>query len=536
MSINATLIAFLVTPFWTVDPPSETTLRSLHSECFAFDAVIDAVIDAVKGPLEGEAPDGADGALLSGASDGPRWYLESDERFANGGSLSSVCDGSRIWVRTSGVVFLEPIGKQFSVPFPALWLAPLLQIGEDLTSKWMSDKGRWRQFGNEPTLTESAPNECTLTYAWGGDPYPFNEYRYTFRRVGEAWFWSGIKSAEFHLAADGSRITHFHSVMSMEEPIAVGSGLCATRIRSEGWVRAGRDRRGELKLARTTAGRLLHAALLDRADFDREILRRMTLQEGTTVLDRTPSAVLRFVVGSRVVDFDGVSYELASPVMTPPTDRELIEHLRSAKRLASSDSAVLNSSARGAELAQGVHASASVTSNGVRIEPGRSLDLGAVQFGDTPKQVDASFQLTNVGVQARAIKSVKASCGGTQTKADRLSIEPGATATISTMLTVERSKTYHSSIWIAFEDGQVEELHIVAVGVPEKAVRATAVKQDPAGDVLTIVLHSNEGKPSGDIGIPSGAEAMLASDTGWLPVGGDADNAKHWIRDIVKRP
>ena len=131
---------------------------------------------------------------------------------------------------------------------------------------------------------------------------------------------------------------------------------------------------------------------------------------------------------------------------------------------------------------------------------------------------------------------MKASCGCTATSADCTSIDPGATATITTTLTVERAKTYHSSIWIAFEDGQIKELQIVAVGVPEKAIRATAMRSDPAGDVMTVVLYSESGKPEGDVGVPKDAEPLIASDSGWLPIGGDASRAKHWIRDIVKKP
>jgi hypothetical protein len=178
------------------------------------------------------------------------------------------------------------------------------------------------------------------------------------------------------------------------------------------------------------------------------------------------------------------------------------------------------------------------------LEPGRRLDLGMVRFGESPTKTTAKFQLRNTGDKTRAIKSVKASCGCTETAVDQKILAPGATATITTTLTVERAKTYHSSIWVAFEEdaedaggpGQVEELQIVAVGVPEKAIRATALKKDPTGDVLTIVLYSTDGKPEGDVGVPKGAESTIASDSGWLPVGGDAKTAKHWIRDIVKRP
>jgi len=50
------------------------------------------------------------------------------------------------------------------------------------------------------------------------------------------------------------------------------------------------------------------------------------------------------------------------------------------------------------------------------------------------------------------------------------------------------------------------------------------------------VLYSTDGKPDGDVGVPKGAESTIASDSGWLPVGGDAKTARHWIRDIVKKP
>jgi hypothetical protein len=177
----------------------------------------------------------------------------------------------------------------------------------------------------------------------------------------------------------------------------------------------------------------------------------------------------------------------------------------------------------------------------VLIEPGRQLDLGMVRFGEKPAQVTAKFQFRNTGDKTRTIKAVKASCGCTETAVDQKVLAPGATAMITTTLSVERAKTYHSSIWVAFEEetggaGEVEELQIVAVGVPEKAVRATALKKDPAGDVLTIVVYSTDGKPDGDVGVPKGAESTIASDSGWLPVGGDAKTAKHWIRDIVKKP
>jgi hypothetical protein len=251
-------------------------------------------------------------------------------------------------------------------------------------------------------------------------------------------------------------------------------------------------------------------------------------------------------VGEGKVDFDGVGYETTKVLATPPSDVELVELLRSAKRGDARDTQTARTGGGqpGGGDPAAVQASGAGTSSGVVVEPGRRLDLGMVRFGESPAQVNAKFQLRNTGDETRRIKSVQASCGCTKTAVDQKTLAPGATATITTTLTVEHAKTYHSSIWVAFEEGagdtggagRVEELQIVAVGVPEKAIRATALKKDPAGDVLTIVLYSTDGEPEGDVGVPKGAESTIASDSGWLPVGGEAKTAKHWIRDIVKKP
>ena len=75
----------------------------------------------------------------------------------------------------------------------------------------------------------------------------------------------------------------------------------------------------------------------------------------------------------------------------------------------------------------------------------------------------------------------------------------------------------------------------MAIGVPDKAVRAIVRSVSADGDTMSIVMFATDGVPEGEVGVPDGAESMIASDSGWLPIGGDAASAKHWIRDIVQR-
>lgn len=517
-------------------PPSLPAIE----KCVEFEAAI----QTEEGELDGLSVL-EKGWLFSGAIHQSRWYFST----RRGSERPPVvfCDGERIWNASVGAVLIDPIGAQLSLPLASYWLPQLLQVGEDLWGPFDPVHGRmlYQRLGVDPTLSESEPGERTVLYAWTLGATR-SEYRYQFRRVGELWFFSQVESLKLVRGPDGGFTPYSRSVTSMDEPIRVGDALYARKLRAQGWGRNPQRPSEPIELARTTVGLLTKVTPFEPASFEAELERLKALPEGTRVIDRSRPAVLSLSLGSRAVDFDGVGYEFATAVAAPPTDSELMDLLRSAKRDVRRDQAAvpLGGARPRAERNPAVRASGAVTSGEVLIEPGRQLDLGVVRFGESPAQVTASFQLRNTGDETRTIKSVQASCGCTKTAVDQKVLAPGATATITTTLTVERAKTYHSSIWVAFEEGagdtggagRVEELQIVAVGVPEKAIRATALKKDPAGDVLTIVLYSTDGKPEGDVGVSKGAESTIASDSGWLPVGGDAKTAKHWIRDIVKKP
>ena len=514
-------------------PPSESASPiplPIDAQPFKFKAVIER--------LSGLVPDDADaskGVFVEGALSGPRWHLESQ-------GLRITCDGERIWRRDGRTIFLEPISSQSAVPVEAWTLPYLLQSGDKITGRWTSSNGRWTRWSAMPEIAAPSADERRVVYAWnrGGMKY---QHAYSFKRIGEKWFLTEYASNE----SFGDR-SYGRSVYRMSEPLVVGIGLCARRLHAQGWNQSTRNPE-VLEPASGFVGELLEAEAIEANVFDSQLAAWITIPEGISVLDRTRPAVLRFVAGQRAVDIDGIGYEFETALGAPPNDSELMGLLRTARRKVEFDRKEGPEGTAQLREADGtpIQSSLAVTSGGLRIEPGRRLDLGMVRFGESPTKTAAKFQLRNTGDKTRTIKSVNASCGCTETAVDQKILAPGATATITTTLTVERAKTYHSSIWVAFERDaggagdaagpeQIEELQIVAVGVPEKAIRATALRKDPAGDVLTMVLYSTGGKPEGDVGVPKGAESAIASDSGWLPVGGDAKAAKHWIRDIVKRP
>lgn len=521
------------------EPPNELALPTLNAvqAAVSFDATVEVQTANGRG---GVLPSST--TAFSGAIWGARWYLA--DREATGGAQHFCCDGDRIWVIDRSTVALEPLTKQFAIPFAASWLPQMLQVGERMWGAFDPLHGRMSHqgFGVDPMISESEHGERVARFGWSRGALE-TEYQYRFRRVEDRWMWFQGEFVERRRLKDGASVVTRRSVESMEDPVRVGEALYARRLHSQGWSADPRKQDGLLEPATTAIGTLQRVEPIEHATFEAELASLTTLSPGVRVLDRTRPGVFTFSVGDREIEFDGVAYDAAKAVSAPPDDLELVELLRSAKRDAGRDQRTVP--AGGARPQGGgapaIRASGAVTSSGVLIEPGRQLDLGMVRFGENPAQVTAKFQLRNTGDKTRTIKAVKASCGCTETAVDQKVLAPGATATITTTLTVERAKTYHSSIWVAFEEdtgdaGEVEELQIVAVGVPEKAVRATALKKDPAGDVLTIVLYSTDGKPDGDVGVPKGAESTIASDSGWLPVGGDAKTAKHWIRDIVKKP
>jgi len=521
------------------EPPNELALPTLNAvqAAVSFDATVEVQMADGRG---GVLPSST--TAFSGAIWGARWYLA--DREATGGAQHFCCDGDRIWVIDRSTVALEPLTKQFAIPVSASWLPQMLQVGERMWGAFDPLHGRMSHqgFGVDPMISESEDGERVARFAWSRGSFEW-EYEYRFRRVEDRWLWCRKEKIERRRLKDGTTEVQFRSIASMDDPVRVGDALYARRIHSQGWGTDPRKRDGLLEPATTAIGTLQRVEPIEHATFEAELASLTTLSPGVRVLDRTRPGVFTFSVGDREIEFDGVAYDAAKAVSAPTDDLELVELLRSAKRVVERDqkSVPVGGVHALGDVGAGVEASGAVTSGGMLIEPGRQLDLGMVRFGEKPAQVTAKFQLRNTGDKTRTIKAVKASCGCTETAVDQKVLAPGATAMITTTLTVERAKTYYSSIWVAFEEdtgdaGEVEELQIVAVGVPEKAVRATALKKDPAGDVLTIVLYSTDGKPDGDVGVPKGAESTIASDSGWLPVGGDAKTAKHWIRDIVKKP
>ncbi len=505
------------------------------SECFTFEASVQWVEGQIDAPEEN-----GERSIISGACFGPQWFLTVRES-GRAAVESRVCsDGERVWIRHSDGVTLEAATKQLAIPFSAWRLATLLQLGDGLEVPWHESKGRWRDWGIEPVVTMPSANARHVMFAWTSGRAR-EEYAYSFELVSGQWFWSGHTHAALVDGADGLRHAYFRSSLQMEDPIVVGSALCASTLRAVGWVADEQSGSGELKLARTTVSRLLSAEPMDRAKFNAALAAQMELQRGTKVLDRSRSATLEFVAGSSTLTFDGTAYVVASPIVAVPTDLELIALLRGAKL--EGGTRWTPPSARIEESTRPDRVQPSSGSGGVinaasaqrAVMPSRKIDLGAIRFGVAPAKVQARFQITNSGDTPCVIKSIRASCGCADAKSDRNTIEPGGTATITATLTIERTRTYHSAIWLVFEDGSIERLEAVAIGVPDKAVRAIVRSVSADGDTMSIVMFATDGVPEGEVGVPDGAESMIASDSGWLPIGGDAASAKHWIRDIVQR-
>jgi hypothetical protein len=542
MSPLLTATIFLTFAWSQPEPPSEQTLpvQGAVQAAVSFDATVD-----VQGGGGGGAEPVSSETSFTGAVWRERWY------FTVGGAATRpqrfCCDGERIWLFGQSVVMIDPAERQFAIPISAWWIPQMLQVGDRLWGPFDPLHGRMghTRFGVAPQLSDSESGERVARFAWSLGSTE-SEYRYRYRRVEERWLWNQTEFTQRRRMKDGTVVVEARSVESMDDPVRVGDALYARRLHAQGWVGDPRKPSAPLEPATKTIGTLHRVEPIQASAFDAEFAGLMTLSPGVRVLDRTRPAVLTFVVGQPEADFDGVGYDFTGALASRPSDSELMDLLRGAKRVVARDqqSVPVDGVQPLGDVGVEVQASGAVTSGGIALEPGRRLDLGMVRFGESPTKTTAKFQLRNTGDKTRTIKAVKASCGCTETAIDQKILAPGATATITTTLTVERAKTYHSSIWVAFEEdaggaggpGQVEELQIVAVGVPEKAIRATALKRDAAGDVLTIVLYSTDGKPEGDVGVPKGAESTIASDSGWLPVGGDAKTAKHWIRDIVKKP
>jgi hypothetical protein len=481
---------------------------------------------------------------IEGACFGSRWHMTTIREGA-GGRADIACDGARVFIRTGSSVIIEPLAQR-SIPMELWSLAPLLQLGSELYGDATTVGGsRWSTLAGGGRVTQSEPSEqlSEFAYEWRlPDGVVLDRMVHAIETVNGKPFFRSTMSESFRGETSAKVKSIMTSEMKVEGEFAVGEGLVGKSLKARCWMHGPSGGEGALPLLRTMSGTLDRCAVLDETEFDRRLASRTTLAAGMRILDRTRPAVLGFNVGEAACSFDGVSYQLSSALNSPPTDLELMQLLREATH----DNSELETRVAkhgGSRVAADPLAplvpptSIKTASNdGLIIEPSRVVDLGVVRFANLPTTAQAVFRVRNASEQARPIKSVKASCGCTATSADCTSIDPGATATITTTLTVERAKTYHSSIWIAFEDGQIEELQIVAVGVPEKAIRATAMRSDPAGDVMTVVLYSESGKPEGDVGVPKDAEPLIASDSGWIPIGGDASRAKHWIRDIVKKP
>ncbi len=479
---------------------------------------------------------------IDGACFGSRWHMNIQRPHARATDIA--CDGERVFVRAGSSVFIQPL-SQGAVPMELWSVAPLLQLGSELYgdsakvggSRWTSLAG-----GGRVVRSETLGNTCEYAYEWRlGDGTLLDRIAHSIETIDGKPFLRGTMEECFR-GKSGAEVHLFcKSEMKVEGVLDIGGAFLGKSLTARGWGPGPNGGVGDLPLRSTMVGTIESCAVLDVTEFDNRLAARTTPALGTHIIDRTRPAVFDFTTGERGCKFDGVRYQLASALLSPPTDLELMELLRDAKLEddASEPSAAIippSPTAADPSAPHAARARLERASVGLRVEPANAVNLGVVRFAQTPTTAQAVFSIHNTSDRARKIKSVKASCGCTSTSADRSTIAPGQAARITTTLTVERAKTYHSAIWVEFEDGQVEELQIVAVGVPEKAIRATAMKSDHRGDVMTIVLFTESGIPEGDVGVPKAAEELIASDSGWLPVGGEPLRAKHWIRDIVKRP
>ena len=518
-------------------PPQLPASRS----CFSFEASFATDFTSMPAPID--AAWKVHGACFDG-----QWYMTVDSPEERWPCIA--CDGVRVFRCAANALLIDPLSQR-AVPMQLWSIAALLQLGSELygersaggTTRWTCTQG-----GATIACIDPDTNVAQYMYEWRNDKGALqNRITHAIERDVGGPFYRGGTEEIFSEDASQQRVRSSWSQMLIEGEVRVGETRLGKSFVSHAWSYGPEGRPvggGEPPLRVTRTGRLESCSTLEQAEFGRKMGSLTSLSRGMEVLDRTRSAVLRFVVGDSFVVFDGVGYQCSTALHALPTDLELVQLLRTATLLDPSAQSKQRSAHASpfvrplsSQATSGVSVSvpAPVLALGLAIEPGRTLDLGMVQFGETPTQRDASFHLRNTTDHARVIKSVRASCGCMKTKASLTTIAPGATATIATTLTVERSKTYHSSIWVVFEDGQIEELKVVAVGVPENAVRATAFKADSTGDVLTIVLYSSSGKPEGEVNIPLGAESTIASDSGWQPIGAASD-AKHWIRDIVRKP
>ena len=519
------------------DDEAVPPLRAGH-ECIAFDAVIQSE--------EGELDDSkllTDGWTLQGAMRGERWYLTQ----SRGSQVADrVCyDGTRFWIWENGGVTVYQTANHFSRPFEAAWLPYLLQMDAQLRGPGSgSHEGLdFPAVGWERSVDLSTQDQRTISYT-SKHRASRDNYRHTLRSVAGAWFCHRMEWQRTRVASDRSETPLLRVVTVMEEPFAVGDALAVKKMRTQAWTPNPRLKSTDpIDLARTTVGVLRSAVLFDPAAFDAQLALRTTLALGTKIIDYSHRGVLTFTVGERDIEFDGLGYELVNALAAPPSDAELMEALRTAKREPARDSAIPQvARALGGGVTRAVVRSqpTQTTSGDIVITPGRCIDLGLALFGDMPAQARATFALRNVGDTTRTIESVTTSSVDSKVSIDRRVLAPGEVAIVTSTLFVARAETCHTSVVVEFAgDGaasaQREELQVVAIGVPQVAIRATALTRGCSGEIRTIVCYSRFGEPAGDIAVPKGAESIIASDSGWLPVGASKRSALHWIRDIVKK-
>ena len=167
------------------EPPNELALPTLHAvqAAVSFDATVEVQMANGRG---GVLPSST--TAFSGAIWGARWYLA--DREATGGAQHFCCDGDRIWVIDRSTVFVEPLTKQFAIPFAASWLPQMLQVGERLWGAFDPVHGRMDslRLGVDPVISESEDGERVGRFAWSRGSFEC-EYEYRFRRVEDRWLW-----------------------------------------------------------------------------------------------------------------------------------------------------------------------------------------------------------------------------------------------------------------------------------------------------------------------------------------------------------
>lgn len=99
-----------------------------------------------------------------------------------------------------------------------------------------------------------------------------------------------------------------------------------------------------------------------------------------------------------------------------------------------------------------------------------SHDFGTVEIRGDDVVLTHTFSLVNHHGAPKTVKAVRPSCGCAAATVDPMTIEPGATATISATLSLELAGRRDASIAILFEDGSSQRVFVGATARKDRSL------------------------------------------------------------------